>query len=107
RWSNFRCKQNEVFSYRRYHKPRFNPNTNSNEKTWIMTNQELLKVYSAYLPYGVKIQSIKGFESEREMTINGNTSSEVNIYACVRLKYKMLLRPLSDLTKEIEHNGER
>ena len=72
-----------------------------------MTNQELLKAYSAYLPYG-----LKGNFEVSEVVPNGpfelrNKTLRVDNLEFF-LKYaKPFLRPLSDLTKEIEHNGEK
>jgi len=63
-----------------------------------------LQVLSAYLPYGVKVydtiyqmsRPLIGHSVQRFMTLGIFPESE-----------KLLLRPLSDLTTEIEHNGER
>lgn len=84
-----------------------------------MTNEELLKIYSQYLPYGLNckfdfpldenINSVqmtllgieKSFEEDIWVGLFGEFGEiELN-------KFKPILRPLSDLTKEIEHKGER
>ena len=72
-----------------------------------------LKHLSAYLPYGLKCK----FESEDfnhlivgiEDTIDGvSLISPFNDYGTTDISsVKPILRPLSDLTKEIEHNGEK
>lgn len=67
-----------------------------------------LKHIVGYLPYGVKakytdtfrdevVGIIDGFEKYRGFCIDG----------CFDKSMQPILRPLSDLTKEIEHNGER
>lgn len=73
-----------------------------------------LKHLAPYLPYGLKI----GFEGKSNYIVNGYNGSYllVNIidsptpvtlmWSMVGENYKPILRPLSDLTKEIEHNGE-
>jgi len=68
-----------------------------------------LKHLAAYLPYGLKIQGQTHGEIQ-EMTglnsgvvmINHNTKGWADFY-----DIKPILRPLSDLTKEIEINGEK
>ena len=70
-----------------------------------------LKEWSAYLPYGLKVK----LESELypTPTIIGITNDYLYLnYHGYRLSKltkdcKPILRDLSDLTKEIEHNGER
>ena len=65
-----------------------------------------LKHLAPYLPYGLKIGKIKGFEAYRLMVCTENNSEEINIDPCVRLQYKPILRPLSDLTeKELRGQG--
>lgn len=80
-----------------------------------MTNQELLKIYSAYLPYGVEVlvddgngiytDFITGIGVIDDMIFLDKTGdwyyNDVNDFTA-----KLILRPLSDLTKWIEHNGE-
>ena len=59
-----------------------------------------LKHLAPYLPYGLKIDS-NGFEELRIMDADiDNTCKIVNIGACVRMQYKPILRPLSDLSKK-------
>ena len=81
-----------------------------------MKNQELLKIYSAYLPYGVKCVignvrcNIAYLSSKKIAVIRKNGIGEVDKYKWESFpenRIKLILRPLSDLTKEIEHNGER
>lgn len=67
-----------------------------------------LKHLAPYLPYGLKVRS------KQEITYILNIFSNMrgkglesrDIYSCLDNQYKPILRPL-DLTKEIEHNGER
>ena len=60
-----------------------------------------LKHLAGYLPYGLKMLANNDFVSPkiRELTIDG--------YQFIVNTRKPILRPLSDLTKEIEHNGEK
>ena len=56
-----------------------------------------LKHLAPYLPYELKMEKIKGFEDIRTMGSDINNSSTiVNIGACIRLQYKPILRPLFD-----------
>lgn len=78
-----------------------------------MTNQELLKAYSAYLPYEVKVM-FEGEELKHSLVGLDTTSTPVKLigfygdYGQASFEFsKLVLRPLSDLTKEIEHNGGR
>jgi len=70
-----------------------------------------LKHLAPYLPYGLNIgQFDNGFMFELEMVIDYKKlkrGNYVNIDYVDGVKYKPILRPLSDLTKEIEHNGEK
>ena len=85
-----------------------------------------LKHLSAYLPYGLKLLYVDCYNAKRKATLSGVTYSEIEttysrkIKGCKGdiisfdgrnnikdLKVKLILRPLSDLTKEIEHNGEK
>lgn len=81
-----------------------------------MTNQELLQIYSAYLPYGVKAIignircNIAYLSSKKIAIIRKDGMGEIEKYKWEYLqenRIKLVLRPLSDLTKEIEHNGEK
>lgn len=56
-----------------------------------------LRHLAPYLPYGLKIHW-----SKPDYTLTGG-----NISATVADQRNPILRPLSDLTKEIEHNGEK
>lgn len=78
-----------------------------------MENKLELKHISPYLPYGLKIifeksgkiielSGIELSESEKLIFINKNAFFESTIW-----NFKPILRHLSDLTKEIEHNGEK
>jgi hypothetical protein len=73
-----------------------------------------LKELSAYLPY--KIQGVADFLPDTIFIVNSISCTWVKGYTkegnnvplgCNIKKFKPLLRPLSDLTKEIEVNGER
>src|SRR5690606_22731473 len=78
-----------------------------------MKNQESLKVYSAYLPYGVKLVDDEYKDIHTLFTVCSNDSIVVKnnedkgVDILMYGDFKLLLRPLSDLTKEIEHNGEK
>lgn len=69
-----------------------------------------LKHLAPYLPYGLKFQYTDGLiftmnsipELFGEHHIGGENKSAYTLYTI-----KPILHPLSDLTKEIEHNGER
>lgn len=78
-----------------------------------MDKDELLKIYSAYLPYKLKINDPKS-PIERELTHKGywHRSSEddtvyVGVDEAIDYNLKPILYDLSYLTKEIEHEGER
>lgn len=71
-----------------------------------------LKELSGYFPYG-----LKGISSEENLgaeTVNGYSLYGKNNQVCLTTNiddidievFKPVLRPLSDLTKEITHNGE-
>jgi len=68
-----------------------------------------LKHLAGYLPYGLKtltgwnnIEEIIGFKDETYFIKGGNVYAYGDIQEC-----KPILRPLSDLTKEIEVNGQK
>lgn len=71
-----------------------------------------LKHITHYLPYGLKVQ----WKDKKTTTINpyiedDNAENEASLHLVLYAMsedygIKPLLRPLSDLTKEIEHNGE-
>lgn len=80
-----------------------------------LTNQELLEIYAQYLPYGVRFWSEN---AKKTFTLSGvetianqvYVSSAENIEAWLlddNETHKLLLRPISDLTKEIKHKGAR
>lgn len=85
-----------------------------------MENKLTIEVISAYLPYGVRFQSTmdkpeEEYGKQPVWTARGidilfgdyciTTAQNSDAYAIGTCK--LHLRPLSDLTKEIEHNGER
>lgn len=61
-----------------------------------------LKHLSAYLPYGVKIK----FDTTKRVKFHTMSISNINDVLIYTKNYKPILRPLSDLTKEITVNGE-
>lgn len=73
-----------------------------------------LKYIAPYLPYGLKMIFEK---SGRIIELAGIQKTDANnlifiqkygqFYEETIWKFKPILRPLSDLTKEIEHNGEK
>jgi hypothetical protein len=67
-----------------------------------------LKHLSAYLPYGLKGMSKNEtvFLLSTYPTMGGGIENRT-IETFLNDGYKPILRPLSDLTKEIEHNGEK
>lgn len=58
-----------------------------------------LKHIAPYLPHGVHLMN--DFGNLHNTTLN----KSISIYEM--LEMKLILRPLSDLTKEIEHNGKK
>ncbi len=70
-----------------------------------------LKHLAPYLPYGLKAQAPKNGKIILLKGMYGNTLDfldEEDGHYTYSLDYaKIILRPLSDLTKEIEHNGEK
>ena len=80
-----------------------------------MTHQEIRKAVTLehlafYLPYGLRIAFFKHgvqyrYDKLNSLVINFNGAC-VNLINSIR-DIKPILRPLSDLTKEIEHNGEK
>ena len=77
-----------------------------------MENKLELKHLAAYLPFGLKVRSFREGQALflEDISMSGEfidylfKKSEVRTYST--LIYKPILRPLSDLTKEITHNGE-
>jgi hypothetical protein len=59
-----------------------------------------LKHLAAYLPYGVRTNIGRYSETNIELDLGFLISYNIDAF-------KLILRPLSDLTKEIEVNGER
>jgi len=64
-----------------------------------------LKQIVGYLPYGIKIKyrTIGRYSTHKEGILQGYHLDSLGIYQYI----KPILRPLSDLTKEIEVNGEK
>jgi len=68
-----------------------------------------------YLPYGIEYYAKKesykdfsiSFEKKGVLTTKGTIHNINNIINSLGTNYFLALRPLSDLTKEIEVNGER
>lgn len=63
-----------------------------------------LKHLAAYLPYGVKCQWVR--QDDKEVIESTITISDYD-FLIRRNNAKPILLPLSDLTKEIEHNGKK
>ncbi|MEJ5105525.1 hypothetical protein [Chryseobacterium sp. MYb328] len=70
-----------------------------------MTKEELLKIFSAYLPYGLKIctsyNNGKSWNKPKKML-----GADLDRLRTL-VKYIPILYDLSYLTKEIEHEGEK
>lgn len=69
-----------------------------------------LEHIAPYLPYGLKIKYRNGNPERLTGTVTGIEGNLVITgYHIVPMNgtFKPLLRPMSDITKEIEHNGER
>ena len=64
-----------------------------------------IKHLAPYLPYGLKMK----YESKSHESIKDLTCSSIEYMIATEHhgKFKPILRPLTDLTKEIEHNGEK
>jgi len=78
-----------------------------------MKRQLTIKELAAYLPYGVKAQDCDTKEV-REVTLNHRTYNLETVgynhllgEGLLPKLHLLCLRPLSDLTKEIEQNGKR
>lgn len=74
-----------------------------------MTPQEKLKIFAFYLPYELKVQSSTGtiYLLNTFSDIRGRGIESRQIERVINDNMKPILRPLYDLTKEIEHNGEK
>lgn len=68
-----------------------------------MENKITLNQLSPYLPYGLKVSKIHTLHTEPGI---GNINQIIRAVNKGMNQYKPILRPLSDLTKEITHNGE-
>ena len=60
-----------------------------------------------YLPYGIKGYFLSIFDIVTGFDNDFKIISSLDVGNCLITDFKPLLRPLSDLTKEIEHNGEK
>jgi len=74
----------------------------NNQKLKTMENKLELKHFAAYLAYEIEVIDEGNYECNKLSYYNYNFLKKNSLY-----KLKPILRPLSDLTKEIEHNGER
>ncbi|TQM18310.1 hypothetical protein [Chryseobacterium aquifrigidense] len=73
-----------------------------------MNKEELLKIYSAYLPYGLQISTDDEGEDWVETVIGVNNEAlETSVGNYWDFTVKPILYDLSYLTKEIEHEGEK
>ncbi|GEJ46039.1 hypothetical protein [Chryseobacterium sp. ON_d1] len=73
-----------------------------------MNKDELLKIYSAYLPYGLQISTDDEGQDWVETVIGVNNEAlETSVGNYWDFTVKPILYDLSYLTKEIEHEGER
>ena len=69
-----------------------------------------LKHLAPYLPYGLIFHGEScGFNENfyPVMSINDSEYEETSIFTILNEQWKPILRPLSDLTKEIDVNGEK
>ena len=74
-----------------------------------MTKEELLRVYSAYLPYRLHVQSQQTgtiYQLNTFSDMRGQGVENRDIESVLNGNFKPLLWDLSYLTKEIEHDGE-
>lgn len=73
--------------------------------------KEELKIehLAPYLPYGLKVINIRGsvFLLNTFSNMRGSGIESRDINSVLSEQMKPILRPLSDLTKEIEHNGKK
>jgi len=78
-----------------------------------MNNQELLEKIAGYLPYKVKMHVMGEIINDTPMTyeLTGITDFWCNTFNSIESFHLSdcfpILRPLSDLTKEIEVDGEK
>ncbi len=64
-----------------------------------------LKHLAPYLPYGLKFYSED--LSKKTNPFSWEMTAKTELGLIIEFQNKPILRPLSDLTKEIEHNGEK
>ena len=88
--------------------------TNTQQEKAMKPTQLTLEHLAGYLPYGLKVQWSDGRTSlvnpylDEDYRQNNEIGLFIVLFAIEKeLKLKLILRNLSDLTKEIEHNGER
>ena len=68
-----------------------------------------IKELAPYLPYGLKVLSERGTVYELDVYYNmmGSGIEKRDLYSVLENGMKPILRPLSQLTEEIEHNGKK
>lgn len=89
------------------------------ETSKAVENKLALEHLAKHLPYGLKIMNHyiddeHLFEDDKISTLGAtsncilksDSSSTISIYSVLEHQFKPILRPLSDLTKEITNNGE-
>lgn len=64
-----------------------------------------IKELAPYLPYGLELYNRQSFTRKMHALESGDKFVNIEDVDC--LNFKPILRPLSDLTKEIEVNGEK
>ncbi|MCT4156964.1 hypothetical protein HZP35_18750, partial [Elizabethkingia anophelis] len=65
-----------------------------------------LKHLAPYLPYKLMVSYDRVGTIIQELTVSPEKNKSVDIDQALRMCFLPLLRPMSDLTKEITHNGE-
>jgi len=77
---------------------------NNEKKAPVLTLEHL----APYLPYGVEVKTKDGIFKVVGWVDDIGVCLDTILYGANAIpEYKLILRPLSDLTKEIEHKGER
>lgn len=66
-----------------------------------------LKYLAPYLPYGILITKKEWNSALKMACIDDSVLETISMDTIIRINALLILRSLSDLTKEIEHNGER
>ena len=81
-----------------------------------MKDQELFRILCNYLPYGLNFENngeiflllqLNVYYDQKPMQVEGYSETLQEIRAIFLEGCKPILHSLSDLTKEIEHNGEK